>query len=275
VGDDWQAVNGFAGSDLKYFTDYEKHYSGTSRRNILINYRSGSRIVEAGNCLMKGLGEKSQWDLSNANKGSVEIVNIEKYHIEGRNNQEDTEQYSADKKYIQACEIKIPTKDGNEWIITDYDTARYIKAIHRILNENTALLAKKDTKCFVLGRRNRFGCFKSADVFKEKLLEVFSKEEKEHIGRNRIAEKIHVMTAHKSKGKEADIVFILECNERSFPMVHPDNRLFGIFGETEQKVLEEEKRLFYVALTRAKQKVYLLTEADNKSPFLSEIGDLK
>ena len=64
------------------------------------------------------------------------------------------------------------------------------------------------------------------------------------------------MTAHKSKGKQADIVFVLKCNMRTFPMTHPDNRLFGIFGVTEEEVLAEEKRLFYVALTRAKNKVF-------------------
>lgn len=271
VGDDWQAINGFAGSDLKYFTDFEKHYCGTSRRNILVNYRSGSKVVEAGNDLMAGLGEKSRWDSSHANKGSVQVVNIEDYHIEGRNNQEDTEQYSADKKYIQACEITIPTKDGTEWKFSDFDTARYIKAIHLILKKNMALLAEKNTECLILGRRNQFGCFKSTNEFKEKLLDVFSEEEINHVGKNRITERIHVMTAHKAKGKEADIVFVLRCNERSFPMLHPDNRLFGIFGETEQKVLEEERRLFYVALTRAKQKVFLLTEVEDKSRFLDAI----
>ena len=58
----------------------------------------------------------------------------------------------------------------------------------------------------------------------------------------------------------------------TFPLVHPDNRLFEIFGQTPQKVIAEERRLFYVSITRAAKKLYFLTEKQNESPFLNELG---
>lgn len=271
VGDDWQAINGFAGSDLKYFHDFVADYPNADRRNVLTNYRSGEIIVDAGNCLMDALGEKSISTESNRNKGMVEIVEMYDYLIEGRDNQADTEEYQQDQRYLNASETKIQTKEGHEWSFKDFDTAKYFKAIHQILGEHIGILAQPDANCFILSRTKRFGCCKNLDVFKEKLCSVFSNEEKNIIGKNRFEERIHVMTAHTSKGKEADIVFILKCNLRTFPMNHPDNRLFGIFGETEQKVFEEERRLFYVALTRAKKKVFLLTEKNDRSPFLEHL----
>lgn len=256
---------------MKYFYEFENNYLEVSKRHILINYRSYSKIVNVSNNLMDGNGEKSLSCLSNSG-GSVELINIEDYDIEGRNSHINTQQYKDDSKYIKACEIKTRKKDGGERVLQDYGTARYLKAIHFLLQENIELVSQKNIKCFVLTRNNRFGCFRFSSDFKDKILKVISGKEKNAMdGKERLREKIHVMTAHKSKGKEADIVFILKCNTRSFPMIHPNNRLFGIFGVTEEEVLAEEKRLFYVALTRAKQKVYLLTDETQKSPFLSEL----
>lgn len=272
VGDDWQAINGFAGSDLKYFHDYVEDYPNAARRNVLTNYRSGGWIVDAGNCLMDGLGEKSNPTKLKQNKGMVEVVEMDKYVVEGRENQADTNDYQQDQRYLDACEVRMRTKEGEEWKFNDFDTARYLKAIHLILRENLDLLSSPNTNCLILTRTNRFGCFNNSVELKEKLSTVFSTEEIERVGRDRFNEKIQVMTAHKSKGKEADIVFVLKCNLRTFPMNHPDNRLFGIFGDIEKQVFDEEQRLFYVALTRAKQKAYLLTEKENKSCFLRQLS---
>jgi DNA helicase-4 len=50
-----------------------------------------------------------------------------------------------------------------------------------------------------------------------------------------------------------------------------DNVLFTIFGRNEADIIDEERRLFYVALTRAKEKLYILTERDRESPFLDRL----
>lgn len=274
VGDDWQAINGFAGSDLKYFQEFAKEYANVSKRHVLTNYRSGGKIVEAGNIVMDGLGEKSVTTESNKYRGSVEIVEMKDFVIEARDNQSETEEYTEDKRYSDACEVRIRTKEGSEWSFKDFDTAKYLKAIHVKLREHLDFIAEPDSNCLILTRTNRFGCFNNSDELKDKTCKVFLPGEIDRVGRERFEEKIQVMTAHKAKGKEADIVFVLKCNLRTFPMIHPDTRLFGIFGETEDKILEEEQRLFYVALTRAKQKVFFLTEKDDQSPFLSGIYKL-
>lgn len=85
------------------------------------------------------------------------------------------------------------------------------------------------------------------------------------------AASIDVMTAHKAKGKEADTVIVLEAVSRQFPKIHADNQLFGPFGVTAEDVLAEERRLFYVAATRAQHRLMLLSETGKESPYLSAV----
>lgn len=48
VGDDWQSIYGFNGSDVTILSDYKKRYSDVSVQNLNSNYRSHSKIVELG-----------------------------------------------------------------------------------------------------------------------------------------------------------------------------------------------------------------------------------
>ena len=80
---------------------------------------------------------------------------------------------------------------------------------------------------------------------------------------------VQIMTAHGSKGLEFNVVFIAGCNQKTFPMLRGD--------------LEEERRLFYVAITRAKNQLYLTRaamkavwgsheEETEKSMFIEELS---
>ena len=70
---------------------------------------------------------------------------------------------------------------------------------------------------------------------------------------------------------EADIVIILEATDSEFPLLHPDSEFNLVFGKTVQMQLDEERRLFYVALTRAKSDIYILTERSNVSNYILKI----
>ena len=72
-------------------------------------------------------------------------------------------------------------------------------------------------------------------------------------------------TIHKSKGDEADYVFILHIKSgfMSFPSSVTDDKVLTLVKDDYYQI-EEERRLFYVALTRAKKKVYMFTESDNQ-----------
>jgi DNA helicase-4 len=83
---------------------------------------------------------------------------------------------------------------------------------------------------------------------------------------------ISIMTAHGSKGQESHTVIILDATQSQFPKVHPDNLLFMPFGVTPRAVLDEERRLFYVAMTRAEHRLFVLTDKGAESPYLSALG---
>ena len=94
------------------------------------------------------------------------------------------------------------------------------------------------------------------------------------------------LTIHRAKGLTADIVFIQECQENAIPLVKQeedlsehDKLLALVRGESKckdryEKKLEE-RRLFYVALTRAKKKVYILYDEGLKSEFVDEIWEYR
>ncbi len=54
VGDDWQAINQFAGADIQYFLDFRKKFENESviEKALTMNYRSKKPIVDMGNRLM-------------------------------------------------------------------------------------------------------------------------------------------------------------------------------------------------------------------------------
>jgi len=87
---------------------------------------------------------------------------------------------------------------------------------------------------------------------------------------------IQCLTIHKSKGLEADYVIVLGMNSGrySFPCeIEDDPILKLVMPKAEPFEFAEERRLFYVALTRAKRKVILLAQQDRPSRFIKEIID--
>lgn len=71
-------------------------------------------------------------------------------------------------------------------------------------------------------------------------------------------------TIHRSKGLEYDTVFIVDMNKNEFPIID--------FDKNPEKNLEEERRVFYVAMTRAKEKLFILStkKRNNKKALPSE-----
>jgi DNA helicase-4 len=79
-------------------------------------------------------------------------------------------------------------------------------------------------------------------------------------------------TVHASKGKEADYVVLLGLEARGFPSTVEDDPLLQLaMAAPDSFSHAEERRLFYVALTRARRSVLLLTRTGHESPFLIEL----
>lgn len=86
-------------------------------------------------------------------------------------------------------------------------------------------------------------------------------------------DKVQIMTMHASKGLEYKNVFVVNLHEK-YPMLNKanyekldKNDLAGI------QVIEEERRLLYVAMTRAKERLFVLGSADNM--FIKELKEIQ
>ena len=88
--------------------------------------------------------------------------------------------------------------------------------------------------------------------------------------------KVEFSTVHAAKGREADFVIVLDLKDgrRGFPSQMEDDPLMELVlpPNSEDTVAHaEERRLFYVAMTRAKRGVYLITDATRPSAFVTEL----
>lgn len=92
--------------------------------------------------------------------------------------------------------------------------------------------------------------------------------------------KIEVLTMHRSKGLTSDQVIVFGLREKLFPSKgRPSHWIFEYFkldSINEQMPFAEERRLFYVALTRTRNRVYLVVPNSriNKSEFINEIEEM-
>ena len=85
---------------------------------------------------------------------------------------------------------------------------------------------------------------------------------------------MYYLTAHKSKGLEEENVIIINLENKllGFPnKIQDDKVLRFVSNDFEKYPYSEERRLFYVALTRTKNKVFLLVPKDNPSIFVKEL----
>ena len=244
VGDDWQAINRFAGSDTEYFKRFTDYFPEDSRKlEITTNYRCDRRIVENARTFMRNsLGENGNFSANSGHNGEVALIDPTKTYIDYKDDKD-----NVYKKTMMVSEGRNPSKAA----------VQYIKTVAEIIKGN------KDKQKILLLHRNNDTSFWFIDLltFYNRLCSAVV--EKKFMHEDEFKEKVEILTMHRAKGLEADVVIILEADDGIIPMYHQDTHLFEIFGETEQIVLDDQKKLFYVAITRAKDKLYIL---HNKNP---------
>lgn len=213
VGDDWQSIYGFRGSDVNYIIDFDKHFPGSKTVKLKYNFRSTENIVKVGEQIIN----------YNKNKIDKEVLALKK----------------SDQKVI--------LYKSN----TELDTIGFVQQQLSIHFENGI----KPSEVLILGRR------------------------RSHYGGLQSALRIHGVrfeTIHGSKGLEAKIVFItgLRHGNGGFPDPWLEDSIYQVLKQTNKSLLlEEERRLFYVAITRAKDFLYLLTDNGLESRFIQELPE--
>lgn len=180
-------------------------------------------------------------------------------------------------EFIQKNENQIPKKLKSDKLndfpikIFEYNSRAeevlaFITALNTISNE------KEDAEILVLGRNNKdineILCRKifSTIEFQDFTKIVYEQNKKLNI---------EFRTVHKSKGLEKDYVFVLNLNNQinGFPNQIVNDPILDFVNNIQNENIEypEERRLFYVALTRTKNDVYLFNRAVRPSVFVDQI----
>lgn len=143
-----------------------------------------------------------------------------------------------------------------------------IKAMEFMINK----ISKESSDIMILGRNN----FDIDDFLKAGLFERKNKEDSKLTYTKNKKLNIDFISVHKSKGLENDNVILinLENNVVGFPNQMKEDKLLNfVINDSDQYPNGEERRLFYVALTRTKNNVYLLVPETDKSEFITELEE--
>ena len=233
VGDDWQAINGFAGADLKYFESFENSFPKSKILNLSTNYRSDKYVVEFGNQIMNGQGIPAQ--ASHSRQTRISIAYLDK--------------------------IK-PTPHEQEVHNGDLITPALLRLLQEELEKNRdiVILSRTNTIPYYVSQNSSDVSSRKLDGYLTHIRSFFDED---------LARRITISTSHRYKGREKKTVILLDAIERRYPFIHPDWVFSRILGSDLSSVMSEERRLLYVASTRAIVKLIVLTDQKEITPFLN------
>lgn len=262
VGDDWQAINRFAGSDVDYFINFTNYFpEDTVQIPLLTNYRSCRRVVENANKYML-----KNYDLDarravafNHKSGKIIRLNPEKTRFDASDIHEDA---LGDAR----CQIALAEAANQATTSSSLDPTRIPSSAAKLLKTVLKILRKNRRSEIMLLHRHNYTTFPniSLETFHQALRLLVVEE---GIMNAEIFDaKVRTMTMHKSKGLEAPVVILLEANRDLILGHHPEADLWKLFGDSLATEKSDQHRLLYVAMTRAKQKLYILS-TDRKAPF--------
>ena len=245
VGDDWQSVMGFSGSNLNFFVNFDKFFENPATTKISTNYRSVKSIVDAGADLIKNNSSCQIQKPTLSNREEVRPIRVLRSPHKRKYERNYHRQTAEDCFTRVANYIKHGYSPGDILILTRYMRTRVARG-YRFLS----------------------------------IIRMFMEKAKENgikiaCGNAEAQSKVRLLTVHKSKGLEAKVVFILNVikDAYGFPCEIDDPSIYEPARENypPQDQKEEERRLFYVAMTRAKEDLYIYTWEPAKSEFLDEI----
>lgn len=233
VGDDWQSIYGFRGTNIEFFSHFEEYFENPQRIFIEKTYRNPQELIDiAGSFIMKNPKQirKSLNSPKNLKK-PVKIIYPQKNPIEKR------------------------------------------EMIYNLIKD----LSEKSDDVLILGRTNNNinqfikhrNLVKKGNLKKDKFLRILDKTDKS-------MNNVYYRTLHSSKGLEADNVIIINMVDDylGFPSKLKTHSVLNYVNTRNYDYkYSEERRLFYVGLTRSKNNVYLISDKNNPSEFIEELMD--
>ena len=228
VGDDWQSIYRFAGSDINYILNFEKYWGPTTVSKIETTYRFTLSLINI--------------------SGTFITQNPHQIKKKIRGN-------STDRRFSLGEISAFNEKYAIEFMAAKLDDL------------------PRNSSVFFIGRYTfDIDILKESGFFEYQYNNISGFIDVKYSNRQDL--KICFMTAHKSKGLQADYVFIInnKSSRMGFPSKIQDDPILDLLLEnSEDYPFAEERRLYYVALTRAKTKAFFLTIKGKESIFAKEL----
>lgn len=245
VGDDWQSIYAFSGSDITLFTKFEEKMGYAKLLKIVNTYRNSQEVIDiAGNFI-----QKNKTQISKELKSPKNIVDPVIIYT-----------YDGSPKKLNAG-----NKSGVNYAIAHAVEA----ALEQIIEFNKREGKSGDSSILLLGR---FG-FDGDKLERSGLFEYIARGSKlKSVKYPKL--NITFMTAHASKGLGYDNVIVVNGRNEAygFPSKIEDDPVLAFVIKGDRSIdYAEERRLFYVAMTRTKNRVYFIAPEQNPSEFLLEI----
>ncbi|MDE7405416.1 MAG: UvrD-helicase domain-containing protein [Clostridiales bacterium] len=245
VGDDWQSIYAFSGSDISLFTHFCSIMGYGQELKITRTYRNAQEVIDiAGNFIQRNDTQIKKSLISP--KHIRKPVVIQTY----------SEDY--DRKQVQG-------KGGKYY----YLGKQVEDLIGKILELNAREGKGNNSSILLIGRFNfdaRNLCFSKDFVYDEYNGKIFSKKFPQA--------KLEFLTAHSSKGLGYDNVIIVNARNEiyGFPSKIDDDPVMKHVVKDDTSIeYAEERRLFYVAMTRTKNRVFIVTPEKRPSEFILEL----
>jgi len=217
VGDDWQSIYRFAGSDIAVMREFTERFGVSERVDLTTTFRCAEGVASAA----------TKFILRNPAQLHKDVCATFKYGG-------------------PAINIGLSMSSDSNLLV-------------ETLNAISADAAKAGGRASVL----LLGRYRHSKP-----------KELARVGKLHPNLDLSYVTVHRSKGLEADYVIVvgLSSGKYGFPTEITDDPLLDLVLATpEGHPNAEERRLFYVAMTRAKRRIFLLCEDRGPSPFIKEL----
>jgi len=243
VGDDWQSIYAFSGSILPLFTRFSQEVSYAQELKITHTYRNAQEIIDIAGTFIQKNSNQIKKELISPKRISNPVI-IRTY------SEDPIERQKGGRYYSLAAEVE--------------------KAIEDIIKYNNQEIKHRVTSILLIGRYGfdaRHLCVSSNFTYDEKTGKIYSTKYNKQV-------KLQFLTAHSSKGLSAENVIIINAKDEiyGFPSKVDDDPILNLVVSNDQSYnYAEERRLFYVALTRTKNRVFIITPEKRPSEFIKEL----
>lgn len=244
VGDDWQSIYAFSGSDITLFTRFAEKMGYAKMLKIVNTYRNSQEVIDiAGNFIQKNTAQIRKRLVSPKNITDPVII------------------------YTYDSTLKKPNENRRSG--ANYAVAHAIEIALEQLLAYKEQEGKMPGSILLLGRY----AFDGDKLEKSGLFEYVNRSSKVKSVKYPDLD-ITFMTAHSSKGLGYDDVIIVNGKNETygFPSKIEDDPVLSFVIKGDRSIdYAEERRLFYVAMTRTKNRVFCIAPEQNPSEFLLEL----